>query len=88
VTASTTATRPHRYQDPGYLSQMAGQMNQQQPGLLGQILSGALGSGMGGGFGAGMSGGTGGQGMLNNPVAKAALAGIAAIAVKKMMSGR
>jgi hypothetical protein len=30
----------------------------------------------------------GGQSMLQNPLAKAALAGIAAVAVKTMMSGR
>jgi hypothetical protein len=49
-------------------------MEQQQPGILGQLLGG------GGGGGAGS--------MLDNPLAKAALAGVAAIAVKKMMSGR
>ncbi len=62
-----------RLQDPGYLAQMTGRMDQQQPGLLGQLLGG---------------GGGGGQGMLESPIAKAALAGVAAMAVKKMMSGR
>jgi xanthine dehydrogenase molybdopterin-binding subunit B len=38
------------------------------------------------GGGGGMGGGMGG--MLNNPIAKAALAGIAASAVRRMMSGR
>ena len=62
-----------RFQDPGYLAQVTGRMDQQQPGLLGQLLGG---------------GGAGGQSMLENPIAKAALAGIAAVAVKKMMGGR
>ena len=62
-----------RLQDPAYLAQATGQLQQQQPGILGDLLGG---------------GGGGGQGMLQNPVAKAALAGIAAVAVKKMMSGR
>ncbi len=61
-----------RLQDPAYLAQATGQLHQQQPGILGDLLGG----------------GGGGQGMLQNPVAKAALAGIAAVAVRKMMSGR
>jgi len=69
-----------RLQDPGYLAQATGRMEQQQPGILGQLLGGAMGGGMGG-----MGGG---QGMLESPIAKAALAGVAAMAVKKMMSGR
>ena len=62
-----------RLQDPQFLAQVTGRMHQQQPNLLGQLLGGG-----GGGGGAGD--------MLNNPIAKAALAGVAAIAVKKMMS--
>ena len=46
--------------------------NQQQPGILGDLLGG----------------GGSGQSMLQSPIAKAALAGIAAMAVKKMMDGR
>lgn len=61
-----------RLQDPAYLAQATGQLQQQQPGILGDLLGG----------------GGGGQGMLQSPIAKAALAGIAAVAVKKMMSGR
>ena len=61
-----------RLQDPAYLARATGQLQQQQPGILGDLLGG----------------GGGGQGMLQSPVAKAALAGIAAVAVKKMMSGR
>ena len=64
-----------RFQDPGYLAQVTGRMHQEQPGLLGQLLGG----GGGGGGGAGS--------MLGNPMAKAALAGITAMAVKQMMGG-
>jgi hypothetical protein len=63
-----------RLQDPTYLAQATSQLHQQQPGILGDLLGGG--------------GGGSGQGMLQSPVAKAALAGIAAVAVKKMMSGR
>jgi hypothetical protein len=59
-----------RFQDPQYLAQVTGRMQQQQPGLLGQVLGG------------------GGGGMLESPIAKAALAGIAAMAVKNLMGGR
>lgn len=82
-----------RMQDPRYLAQVTSQMRQQQPGLFSQLLGGALGGGMpGGGMpGGGMLGGGGagdvGQ-LLNNPIAKAALAGIAATAVQRMMRGR
>jgi hypothetical protein len=69
-----------RLQDPGYLAQATGRLEQQQPGILGQLLGG------GGGTGGGM--GMGGGSMLESPIAKAALAGVAAMAVKKMMSGR
>jgi hypothetical protein len=63
-----------RFQDPTYLAQATGQLHQQQPGILGDLLGGGSGGG--------------GQSMLQSPIAKAALAGIAAMAVKKMMSGR
>jgi len=79
-----------RMQDPNYLAQMAGQLHQQQPGLMSQILGGAVGGGgqMGGG---GMMGGGGQMGggnignMLDNPIAKAALAGVAAMAAKRFL---
>jgi len=68
------------YQDPRQLAQMATQVHQQQPGLLGQLL---------GGIGGGGGSGSGGAGqILSNPVAKAALAGIAALAVKQFMQQR
>ena len=63
-----------RYQDPRMLAQVTSRMEQQQPGMLGQLLGG---------------GGSGGGGnMLDNPLAKAALAGVTAMAVKRMMGGR
>ncbi len=79
-----------RLQDPGFLAQMTGRIHQQQPGLLGQILGGGGGGGLGGALGGalGGGGGGGGGGMLSNPIAKAALGGIAAMAVKNMMGGR
>ncbi len=64
-----------RFQDPRQLARMTSQMDQREPGLLGQLLGGG--------------GSIGGQsGMLENPIAKAALAGIAAMAVKRMAGGR
>ena len=82
-----------RLQDPAYLAQMTGRIHQQQPGLLGQILGGGGGGGgggLGGALGGVLGGGGGGAGggMLANPIAKAALGGIAAMAVKQMMGGR
>ena len=62
-----------RMQDPGFLAQVTSRMDQQQPGVLGQILGG---------------GGGGGGSMLANPIAKAAMGGIAAMAMKRMMGGR
>ncbi len=84
-----------RFQDPDYLAGVTSSMHRREPDLMSSLLGGAMGSGggglMGGMMGGGMTGGmgaSGGGGMLGNPVAKAALAGIAAMAVKKMMGGR
>jgi hypothetical protein len=86
-----------RLQDPRFLAQVTGRIQQQQPGLLEQMLGAAMGgAGIGqqmggGGIGHQMASGMGqqmGGGALDNPIAKAALAGIAAMAVKRMMSGR
>lgn len=71
-----------RFQDPNYLAQVTGRMQQQQPGLLGQLLGGGMQQQMGGRQQQQMGGS-----LLNNPLAKAALGGIAAMAVKRMMSG-
>ena len=73
-------SNPGVFQDSGYLAQAAAQMHQQQPGILGQLLGGAVG-GSGGGS-------QGSQSMLASPIAKAALAGIAALAVKQMTGNR
>jgi hypothetical protein len=84
-----------RFQDPDYLAGVTSRMHREQPDLLGSLLGGAMSGGggglMGGMMGGGMTGGggaSGGGGMLGNPVAKAAVAGIAAMAAKKMMGGR
>jgi hypothetical protein len=66
-----------RYQDPRYLAQATSRVHQQQPDMLSQLLGGATGGLMGGG----------GSNVLGNPLAKAAMAGIAAMAAKKMMGG-
>ena len=60
--------------DPRELARMTTRMRQQQPGGLGALLGGGGGGGMGD--------------MLGNPLAKAALAGVAAMAVKQMMNRR
>lgn len=73
-----------RFQDPDYLAQVTNRMHQQQPDVLSQIMSAAMGSFMGGGAASSFTGG-GSSNMMNSPVAKAAMAGIAAMAVKKMM---
>lgn len=65
-----------RLQDSNYLAQATGRMHQQQPDMLSQLLSGAAGS---------LLGRQGGGNVLNNPLAKGAMAGIAAMAVKKLM---
>ncbi|MBF6589811.1 MAG: hypothetical protein IVW57_04675 [Ktedonobacterales bacterium] len=65
--------------DPGQLAQLTGVFHQRQPGLLGEILGGVTGGGGGGG---------GGGSLLSNPVAKAALGGIAAMAIKRAMARR
>jgi hypothetical protein len=89
--------RDDRFQDPQTLARAATQMRRQQPGLLDGLLGSALGGGtgalggMGGGLGSALGGLTGGQaggGMLSSPIAKAALAGIAAIAAQKVLGGR
>jgi hypothetical protein len=58
--------------DSGSLAKVTGQLHQQEPGLLGQLLGGG--------------GGGSAAGMLNNPIAKAALAGIAAMAAQRLMN--
>jgi hypothetical protein len=60
--------------DPGTLAQLAGALQRQQPGLLGNLLGGG-------------QGGKGG-GLLASPAARAALGGIAAMAVKRVLQQR
>ena len=61
--------------DAGSLARATSRVHQERPGFLEQVLGGGSGGGMGGG-------------MLGGGLGKAALGGIAAMAVKKMMSGR
>lgn len=62
-----------RDEDPRQLARMTRHVHKQKPDLLGGLLGGGGGGG-GGGVGS----------MLGNPVAKAALAGVAAMAAKRM----
>jgi hypothetical protein len=70
-------------------------MQAQQPqglaGLLGGSGVGGMFGGGGGGLGGMLGGALGGQsqgGMMQNPMAKAVMGGIAAMAMKRMMGGR
>ncbi len=77
------------YMDPNNPQQMGQgfyQMGQQQPGILQQLLGAAGGRGtQGGGPGSGPGSGMGG--LLANPMAKAALVGIAGLAAKQLLGG-
>ena len=87
-----------RFQDPDYLARTMTQMHHQQPDMMSNLMGGMLGGAMGGSggglggmlgsaMGGGRSaGGSGRGGMMGSPVAKAAMAGIAAMAVKRMMN--
>jgi hypothetical protein len=89
-----------RFQDPDYLAGAMGTMRRQNPDMMSQLMGGMMGGGMGGPMGGGLGGGLmGGGGMggmgggmgggaMGSPVAKAAMAGIAAMAARRMMSGR
>lgn len=86
-----------RLEDAGSLARVTTRMHQQQPNLLEQLLGGGGGgagqmtgaSRMGGLGGLGGSGSGGGAaGMLGNPLAKAAMAGIAAMVASKVLGGR
>ena len=67
--------RDDRYEDPRYLAQVTSRMHQQQPDLLGQLLGGG-------------GGGLGGGGSFGNPLAKGAMAGIAAMVASRVLGGR
>lgn len=82
-----------RFQDPDYLAGIMGNMHSRQPDMLGQLMGGGMAGGAGGMLGGLMGGGSGAMGggsggLMGNPVAKAAMAGIAAMAVKRMTGGR
>ena len=64
--------------EPASLARLARRSHERSPDLLGQLLGGGAGGGLGGGLGS----------LLSNPAAKGALAGIAAMAVKRMMQQR
>ena len=61
-----------RLSDPHQLARMSRHVRKQQPGGLASLLGGG-------------GGGGGAAGMLGNPLAKAALAGVAAMAAKRVM---
>ena len=60
--------------DPRRLARMTRKARKQKPDMIGQLLGG----------GGGRGGGGGGGGMMGNPLAKAALGGVAAMAAKRM----
>jgi len=70
-----------RLQDPGYLAGATTQLRSQQPGMLDSLLGGLMGGG--GNVGGGGNGGLGG--MLSSPIGKAAIGGIAAMAMSRVM---
>ena len=87
---SDTEGQEDLFQDPNYLVELTARTRREHPELL-EGLVGEGGAGLVGGMmGEGITGGegvAGDGGMLGNPVAKAALAGIAAIGFKRMNSG-
>ena len=86
------------YEDPRQLAQMTTRLQQQQPDGLAGLLGGLGGAGGGGGALGGLLGGAlGGQSrgqgggmadMIQGPLGKAVLGGIAAMAMKRMIGGR
>ena len=78
-----------RDDDPRDLARATARFRQQEPGGLAALFGGGGGGGLGDMLGASMGGQRGGGGgmgdLLGNPLAKAALGGIAAMAMKRMM---
>lgn len=68
----------HDYADSHELASMTSRVQQEQPGILEQIFGGGSDRPNGGGSGGGL---------LSSPIAKAALAGIATMALKRFMGG-
>ena len=77
-----TPGRGQSFGNMDWLTQIVGQLHQ-QPGLLRDI----LGQLAGGGSSSGSAGSSAGS-LLNSPLAKAALAGITAMLVKKALGGQ
>jgi hypothetical protein len=74
--------------DPRQLARYTSQMQAQQPdGLAGLLGGGGLGGMLGSALG-GQSQGQGHGGMMQNPIAKAVMGGIAAMAMKRLLGGR
>ena len=80
-----------RFQDPDYLAQVTGRVHREHPDLLESALGGGGAGLVGGMLGDGITGGEGalggGSSMTDNFMTKAAIAGIAAMAIKRAMSG-
>jgi hypothetical protein len=67
-----------RFEDSGYLADATTRLRTQQPGFLDGLFGGG-----GGGFGGGGGGGFGG--LLSSPIGKAAVGGIAAMAISRLL---
>ena len=79
-----------RLQDPDYLAQMTEAIHREHPELISSLIGDGGAGLMGGMMGGGMTGGEGASGeggMLGNPIAKAAIIGITAATVKRVMEG-
>jgi hypothetical protein len=72
--------------DPRQLAQYTSRLHQEQPDGIAGLLGGMGGGGLGGLLGGALGGQSGGT--LQNPMAKAVLGGIAAMAMKRMMGHR
>lgn len=86
----TAEDQEERFQDPDYLMQLTVEMRREHPDLLEALIDDGGAGLVGGMMGEGITGGEGvasDGGMLGNPVVKVALAGIAAMGVKRMVDG-
>ena len=75
-----------RFEDPDYLAQVTGRGHREQPHLLENLLNRGSDALMGGMMGDGMTGGegaSGGDGMADNLVVEATMAGVVATRVKR-----
>ena len=79
-----------RFQDPDYLAQVTGTVHREHPDLLESTIGGGGAGLVGGMLGNGITGGegaSGGESITDNFIAKAAIAGIAAMAIKRALGG-